>query len=146
MNYLRKISDVFIKQVSLVSFLDDQELIISPKKGYFSEDDDLEIQFDNIYFTANTAYLTQDGNDTASGYLYEKEFGMQFPLSEIVTEVINRFRAVKYIRLHYCNGKIVNISRNDIKLNKPLIAKTKIEGKFLSISWTNKSIFSIAFQ
>ena len=147
MNYLRKISDVYINKVSIVSLLSDQELEITPKLGYFSEDEEnVDIVYDGLYFTANSAYLSQDGGPSASGYLYEKEFGLQIPNSEMIKEIIERFKYVKAIKVHYCNGKVINLSRNDIRLNKPIEAKSKVVGKFLQISWSQKSIFSIAFQ
>ena len=40
MNYLRKISDVYINKVSIISLLSDQELEITPKNGFFSEDEE----------------------------------------------------------------------------------------------------------
>lgn len=147
MNYLRKISDVYINKVSIVSLLSDQELEITPKLGYFSEDEEnVDIVYDGLYFTANSAYLSQDGGTSSSGYLYEKEFGLQIPNSEMIKEIIERFKYVKAIKVHYCNGKVINLSRNDIRLNKPIEAKSKVVGKFLQISWSQKSIFSIAFQ
>ena len=141
MNYLRKISDVYINKVSIISLLSDQELEITPKNGFFSEDEEsIYVVYDGLYFTANSAYLS------TPGYLFEKEFGIQIPNSEIITEIIQKFKYVKAIKVHYCNGKVINLSRNDIHLNKPMEAKSKVVGKFLQISWSIKSIFSIAFQ
>lgn len=147
MNYLRKISDLYIKKISILSWYSDQELEIAPKLGYFSEDIDnsLEISFDNIYFTGSSAYLSQNGDETTSGYLYDKEFVMSIPFSEIATEIVEKFKHIKAIKLHYCNGSVIQFSRNDLKLNKPIIGVTKIEGKFLQIAYKQKSIFPIAF-
>lgn len=147
MNYLRKISDVYINKVSIISLLSDQELEITPKNGFFSEDEEnIDVVYDGLYFTANSAYLSQDGAPSTPGYLFEKEFGIQIPNSEMITEIIQKFKYVKAIKVHYCNGKVINLSRNDIHLNKPMEAKSKVVGKFLQISWSIKSIFSIAFQ
>ena len=148
MNYLRKISDLYIKKISILSWYSDQELEISPKLGYFSEDIDnsLDLTFDQVYFTGSSAYLSQSGDETTSGYMYEKEFGMSIPLSEIATEIIEKFKHIKNIKLHYCNGSIVQFSRNDLLLNKPITGTTKIEGKFLQLAYKQKSIFPIAFQ
>ena len=148
MNYLRKISDLYIKKISLLSWYSDQELEIVPKLGYFSEDIDnsLDLTFDQVYFTGSSAYLSQSGDETTSGYMYEKEFGMSIPLSEIATEIIEKFKHIKNIKLHYCNGSIVQFSRNDLFLNKPITGTTKIEGKFLQLAYKQKSIFPIAFQ
>ena len=96
MNYLRKISDLYIKKISLLSWYSDQELEIAPKLGYFSEDIDnsLDLTFDQVYFTGSSAYLSQSGDETTSGYMYEKEFGMSIPLSEIATEIIEKFNNI----------------------------------------------------
>jgi hypothetical protein len=61
-------------------------------------------------------------------------------------EIIEKFKHIKNIKLHYCNGSVVQFSRNDLFLNKPITGTTKIEGKFLQLAYKQKSIFPIAFQ
>lgn len=146
MNFLRQITDNMINRVELISLLSDEALNITPPEGNFSKTNVAEASFDQIYFTVSSAFLGEEGKDTESGYLYNQEFSFKFPTNAKRKEIINRFRELKLIRVHYCNGKYTDIGRNDYYQNKSITGSFSTDKDFTTMKWSVSAIFAFEYQ
>lgn len=146
MNILREITDNMINRVELISLLDEVSLNITPPEGNFAASSIGEAAFDEVYFTVSSPSLTEDGKDTDSGFLWTKEFSFKFPTNTQRTTILNRFRELKVIRLHYCNGSFTDLCRNDYHQNKSITAAVSTVKEFTTMSWALNSIFPFEFQ
>ncbi|HCR78012.1 MAG TPA: hypothetical protein DIW37_16715 [Chryseobacterium sp.] len=135
-----------INRVELISLLSDEVLNITPPEGNFSKSNIAEAAFDQIYFTVSTPSFTEDGKDTESGMLYTQEFSLKFPTNTKRKEILNRFRELKIIRLHYCNGKYTDIGRNDFYQNKSITAAFSTDRDFTMMKWIVTAIFPFEYQ
>lgn len=146
MNFLREITDNMINRVELISLLDDVSLNITPPQGNFAASSIGEVAFDEVYFTVSSPSLTEEGKDSDSGFLWTKEFSFKFPTNSKRAEMVNRFRELKAIRLHYCNGNYTDLGRNDYHQNKTITASFATDKDFTTASWAVNSIFPFEFQ
>ena len=146
MNFLRQITDNMINRVELVSLLSDEVLNITPPEGNFSKSAIANADFDQVYFTVSSPSLSEEGEDSDSGFLWPKEFSFKFPTNAQRGVILNRFKELKLIRLHYCNGNFTDLGRNDYHQNKSLTARISTDGNFTQMSWTINSIFPFEYQ
>lgn len=146
MNFLRQITDNMINRVELISLLSDEVLNITPPQGNFSKTNLAEADFDQTYFTVSSPFFGEEGKDTESGWLYNQEFSFKFPTNTQRKVILNRFRELKLIRIHYCNGMFTDVGRNDFYRNKSVTATYSTDRDFTTMKWSVNAIFPFEFQ
>lgn len=145
MNFLRKITDNHIIKVELISVLSDQVLQLAPLEGHFSKTDLGIVVSDGVYFTVDSPQFTESGKPTAAGYQYLQEFSFKTPANSDRIEYLRRFRYLKAIRIHFCNGRYVDLGRNDYHQNHPITGEFETDKNFTRIAWQIQTIFPFQF-
>ncbi len=75
---------------------------------------DYEAHFDQVYFTAKTASITQRGKTGAAGTSYEVDISISFPVFAQVDEMFQKFSRVRAIRVHLNTGETVTLSTDRV--------------------------------
>lgn len=142
----RKIEDNSIVKIELISMLSDQPLVITPMEGNFSENADVELRMNEVYFTAKSCYLEENGKNTDAGYQYLQEFGFKIPTNKDRVAFLKYFRILRQIRLHYCDGSHTDIGRNDYHQNTPMKGSFETVQNFTNLKWSVQTIFPFGFK
>lgn len=146
MNFLRKIKDNVIIRVELLSIFNDAPLIIDPQEGNFSLNQDATAQFNQVYFTVDSCYLTEDGKPTDAGDQYLQQFGFKIPTNKDRVEFLKYFKKLKTIRAFCSDGTYIEMGRNDFHQNTVMKAAFSTDGDFTKIDWSIQTIFPFDFK
>lgn len=98
------------------------------------------------YMSPSKATLSEKGNDTEAGMIYEHSLTLQFPNNDPLRVMrIQDYLKVKYIYIKLSNGMVFFFGRNDFYQNaKPKISLTSTE-KRTSITYKMKSMLQLGF-
>ncbi|WP_131450838.1 hypothetical protein [Chryseobacterium sp. FH1] len=121
--------------------LNSDPLELVPMEGDFSKNKPINTNLDKLYFTAGYAELSESGEDTDAGYKYEQEFGFGFPTNDDRKKILQRYRFLKLIRIHLCNGKTIELGRNDYRQNKPMVGTFNTDKNFTELNFKISTIF-----
>lgn len=146
MNFTRILEDNDIVKIQLIPLQDSQTVDLSPVEGNFSKSKPSVLAFDDLYFTVNTVDLSQEGEDTSGGFQYTTKFSLYFPANSNMALIMKRLRFLKIIRVIRCDGKYIDIGRNDYFQNKPMAAAQSSNKDFVQMSWSVATIFPYNYQ
>lgn len=98
------------------------------------------------YMSPSKGRLSEKGNNTDAGMLYEHSLTLQFPNNDPLRIIrIQEYLKVKYIYIKLSNGMVLFFGRNDYYQNaKPRISLSSTN-KTTVITYKMKSIFPLGF-
>ncbi|PIE50745.1 MAG: hypothetical protein CSA38_01905 [Flavobacteriales bacterium] len=148
MDFERQIIDNKITKVELLSALSTQSIFLKFKEGSFSvnKEESTIVTLDKLYFTDGKVKISFTGKNTSSGFLYQFKLNLQTPSNLNNNEIIQRFKLLKSIKIHFCNGHHMNLCRNDIHQNRWIVGDFNTNDKFTKIKYSIKTIFPITFE
>lgn len=139
-NYLRKYRNRFVTKIELVSALDDSSFLISPPEG---KTDDLEFEYNGLYFTLNSADLSQKSKPTNAGTIWTISLEFSFPNFPEADELMARFSKLAEIKVSYNTNAVIRLNKNDISLNAPIDAQFQSDAKTVEFSAELSQIFPL---
>ena len=137
-NYLRKYRNRFVTKIELVSALDDSSFLISPPEG---KTDDLEFEYNGLYFTLSSADLSQKSKLTSAGTIWNVSLEFSFPNFPGADELMMRFSKLAEIKITYNTKAVIRLNKNDISLNAPIDAEFQSDAKTVDFSAELSQIF-----
>lgn len=142
-NYLRKYRNRFVTKIELVSALDDSSFLISPADG---KPDTLEFEYNGVYFTLSSAYLSQKSKLTSSGTVYTPALEFSFPNFPGADQFMMRFAKLAEIKITYNTKAVIRINKNDIALNAPMDVEFQNDSKTINFSTQISQIYPLKFD
>lgn len=144
MNYLRNFKNRFAVKVELVSALDDDSFLINPPNGF--TEDMIPVNYDGIYFTINSANLSEKSKLTKAGVTYTVSLDIRFPKFPEVDNFKEKFRQLAEVKITFNTGEIVRLNKNDISLNRPIDVEFSSDLVTVGMSLVITGIFPLKFD
>ncbi|KNB61001.1 hypothetical protein [Chryseobacterium sp. Hurlbut01] len=144
MNYLRNFKNRFAVKLELVSALEEDSFLIDPPNGF--TEDIIPVNYNGVYFTVNSANLSEKSKLTKAGVAYTASLDLRFPKFPEVENFKEKFRQLSEVKITFNTGEIVRLNKNDISLNRPIDAEFSSDSVTVGMSLALTSIFPLKFD
>ena len=141
MNYLRNYKNRYATKVELVSALETESFLISPPDGFTA--DTVVANYNGIYFTINSASLSEKSKLSKAGVAYIVNLDFSFPEFVGLDLFKEKFKQLSEVRITYNTNEWIRLNCNDISLNRPIDVEFSTSKNTVSMSLQITSLFPI---
>lgn len=116
----------------------------TPNQNLFEAQHAGLLKKDDIYFTKSTFRLTENGNPTDSGMVYQQEASFRFPsMDHNRSARLYQLHGIKYLEFGLSNGDKFIMGRNDIQQNTAPVVSTTSDLNFTEVKINCESVFPL---
>ncbi len=141
MNYLRNYKNRYATKIELVSALEDDSFLISPPNGFSSET--VVTNYNGIYFTLNSASLSEKSKSSKAGVAYVINLDFNFPEFVGLDQFKEKFKQLSEVKITYNTNEWIRLNCNDISLNRPIDVEFSTSKNTVSMSLQFTSLFPL---